>query len=123
RVLFRSIGLLIPSASGLMRGVSPALCAMGGLLLTLLLFSLTVTLPHIADGRFLSQMFRFDFAALGLRGVGEALFQAFFSLSLGTGVIVAMASRLTAQAPVLRLSAAVIVVSQVIFLGLVLMAI
>src|SRR5699024_3370429 len=116
------IALLIPAASGLSRGVAPALCALGGLLVTVLLFTLTVTVAHVGGGRFPSELFQIDFSALGLSGIGEALFQAFFSLSLGTGVIMALAGRLRAQAPVLGVSAAVIGVSQAATLGLALVA-
>src|SRR5699024_12270620 len=50
-----------------------------------------------------------DFRAVTWRGVLEALYQAFFTLSLGTGVIVALGSYLPARAPVVRLASAVLV--------------
>lgn len=49
-----------------------------------------------------------DFSALGWRGVLEALNQAFFSLSLGVGVMIAFGSYLREETSLLRVSLAVV---------------
>lgn len=109
--------LVATTARGLQRGTEPvmrtlAACMLG--VLTLLLLAAIWKAPGPATARLL---FAFRPAELGARGVLEALYQAFFSLSLGTGVIVALASHLPARAPAVRLSAMVITASQVVALA------
>ncbi|MES1926833.1 sodium-dependent transporter [Salinisphaera sp. T31B1] len=101
--------LLCATASrGLRRGVEPvmrtlALCMIAGLML---LGVSAVFDPHAGSAA--RAMFAVDFTALGTQGVLEALYQAFFSLSLGSGVIVAFGAYLPDDARVVRLSLIVI---------------
>lgn len=99
------------SARGINRGVEPvmrtlALCMLG--LLMVLVIAAGYRPESVAAAKGLLAI---DFPALGARGVLEALYQAFFSLSLGTGVIVALGAYLPNRAPVIRLSLVVIAVS------------
>lgn len=66
-----------------------------------------------------------DFSALGWRGVVEALHQAFFSLSLGVGVMIAFGSYLRAETSLLRVSLAVVVLNLLftLFIGLIVSAV
>lgn len=65
-----------------------------------------------------------DFSALGWRGVVEALHQAFFSLSLGVGVMIAFGSYLREETSLLRVSLAVVVLNLLftVFIGLIVSA-
>ena len=51
-----------------------------------------------------------DWGRFGWRGAIEALHQAFFTMALGLGAMVAYGSYLPAQAPVLRMAAGVVVI-------------
>lgn len=71
-----------------------------------------VALALVASGRgqdaALTHLFQPDFGALGWRGIVEALHQAFFSLSLGVGVILAFGAYLREDASLLRSGGAVV---------------
>lgn len=93
-------------ARGVRRGLEPvARWLLSGALIAL------AVLVVVAVGRgtdtVLIQLFRPDFAALGWRGVIEALHQAFFSLSLGVGVMLAFGAYLHEGTSLLRVGTAV----------------
>ncbi|KEZ76952.1 sodium-dependent transporter [Salinisphaera hydrothermalis] len=109
--------LVATTARGLQRGTEPVMRTLAACMLGVLTLLLVVTIWQGPASGAARHLLYFDPAAVGARGVLEALYQAFFSLSLGTGVIVALASHLPARAPAVRLSAIVIVASQIIALA------
>ncbi|WP_109994906.1 sodium-dependent transporter [Salinisphaera sp. LB1] len=109
--------LVATTARGLPRGTEPVMRTLAACMLGLLSLLLIVVIWHGPARGAAGHLFSFDPDALGVRGVLEAFYQAFFSLSLGTGVIVALASHLPARAPAVRLSAMVIIASQVVALA------
>lgn len=98
---------------GFRRGVEPVLQVLFGVLFALLVVLLVVLALQVPTSRIPLELFSCDFSALGLRGVCEAFYQAFFALSLGTGVVLALSARLPAQVHAVRLSVAVVVISQI----------
>lgn len=104
------IGLVVATtAQGLRNGVAPVMRTLGLLIAVVFIVLLVAVSWQQADAMGMAQaLFVADFAALGWRGVLEALYQAFFTLSLGTGVIVALGSYLPARAPVVRLAVGVV---------------
>lgn len=106
--------LVATAARGLQRGTEPVMRTLAACMLGLLTLLLIVAVWRWPAAGASARLLRFDPGALGARGVLEALYQAFFSLSLGTGVIVALASRLPSRARAVRLSAMVIVASQIV---------
>lgn len=109
--------LVATTARGLQRGTEPVMRTLAACMLgVLMLLFMTAIWQGPAAGA-ATQLFAFRPGALGVRGILEALYQAFFSLSLGTGVIVALASHLPARAPAVRLSVMVIASSQVVALA------
>ncbi|MDN5937317.1 MAG: sodium-dependent transporter [Salinisphaera sp.] len=62
-------------------------------------------------------LLRPDFAALGWQGVMEALHQAFFSLSLGVGVLLAFGAYLPAQTRLARAGLAIVLLDLLFSLG------
>lgn len=105
------------AARGLRRGVEPV---MRTLALCMLLAFAALFLSAVFDARAVAaahHLFAIDFDEMSWRGGFEALYQAFFTLSLGTGVIVAFGSYLPAQAPVIRLSLIVIAIDLLAALG------
>lgn len=104
------VGLMVAAAApGLRRGVEPVMRTLAALLLFGLLLVFGVALLHPDAAAVAKALLLPEFSALGWRGVLEALYQAFFTLSLGAGVIVALGSYLPARAPVVRLACAVVV--------------
>src|SRR5699024_4170098 len=71
---------------------------------------------HVEAGAVIAALFAVDFSALSWRGVLEALYQAFFTLSLGTGVIVALGSYLPATTRVGRCAAGVLTLTLLVTL-------
>lgn len=109
--------LVATTARGLQRGTEPVMRTLAACMLGVLMLLLGVAIWQAPGADAAAHLLDFDPDALGARGVLEALYQAFFSLSLGTGVIVALASHLPSRAPAVRLSALVILASQVIALA------
>lgn len=109
--------LVATAARGVNRGVEPVMRTLA--LCMLALFFTLVVAAWLAPGSpaAASGLLAIDFSALGARGVLEALYQAFFSLSLGTGVIVALGAYLPNRAPIMRLSLLVIAVSVATAIG------
>lgn len=103
-------------AHGLRDGIEPvmrwvmvgAFVALGGLVLAASL---------VGDAGAALSMLRFDFFALGWRGVMAALHQAFFSLSLGVGVMLAFGAYLPPGSSLVRVSLAVIGLDLLFALG------
>ncbi len=93
-------------AQGLRRGIEPTARWMlvGAVLALLGLLAMATGDGFTAAVHFL---FRPDFAALGWRGVIEAFHQAFFSLSLGVGVMLAYGAYLPDGSSLVRVSLAV----------------
>lgn len=104
------LGLTVAAAAqGLRRGIEPIMRTLAVLLLLLFVVLLVAVSMQPDVMIILRMLFAFDFAELGWRGVLEALYQAFYTLSLGTGVIVILGSYLPRQTPVVRVAAAVLV--------------
>jgi len=103
------IGLVAATAArGLRRGIEPVMRTLA-ILIVLGLVALLISAALDPGAAAAAQgLFAFDFQALGWRGALEALYQAFFTLSLGTGVIVVLGSYLPTSAPVVRLSLIII---------------
>lgn len=102
--------LCATGARGLKRGVEPVMRTLAVCMFAAFaaLFVSALWSPVASDTA--RELFVFDASRLGARGVLEALYQAFFTLSLGTGVIVALGSYLPDNARVIRLSLVIIVV-------------
>lgn len=93
---------------GVRRGLEPvARWLLSGALVCLALL-VTVAAATEGTGTALRHLFQPDFAALGWRGALEALHQAFFSLSLGVGVMLAFGAYLREDTSLLRVGAAVV---------------
>lgn len=105
------------AARGLRRGVEPVLRTLAFCMLMALTALLVSAIMDVRAGAALHQVFALDFAALRWRGVFEALYQAFFTLSLGTAVVVSFGSYLPAKAPVVRLSLLVLLIDLAISLA------
>ncbi|XRG84476.1 sodium-dependent transporter [Salinisphaera sp. SPP-AMP-43] len=108
--------LVATTARGLRKGTEPVMRTLVVCILGLLFLLGILAWRYPPEAAALQESLRFDFAALGVRGLLEALYQAFFSLSLGTGVIISLASHLPARAPAIRLSVIVIAISQMVAL-------
>lgn len=94
-------------AHGVRRGLEPvARWLVTGALLVLLL--LVVIAAREGGDAAVTHLFRPDFGALGWRGVVEAVHQAFFSLSLGVGVMLAFGGYLREDTSLVRVAAAVV---------------
>ena len=93
-------------AHGVRRGLEPAA---RWLLSGALLSAAALALIAAGPGRdaALAHLLEPDFAALGWRGVVEALHQAFFSLSLGLGVMLAFGAYLREETSLVRVGGAV----------------
>lgn len=105
--------LVATTARGLRAGIEPVMRTLI-LVLVLMVASLMVfALWRTSAPAELRNLLAVNFGALGVHGVLEALYQAFYSLSLGTGVVLALGRYLPPRAPVVRLAAWVIVTSQV----------
>src|SRR5699024_2415551 len=103
------IGLVVATgASGLRRSIEPVMRTLVLVILCGFVVLLVAALAQPDAGVVARTLFVPDFRAVTWRGVLEALYQAFFTLSLGTGVIVALGSYLPARAPVVRLASAVL---------------
>lgn len=104
-------------AQGLRRGIEPA--ARWALAAAFLLVATLVTATALGDGAgpALRYLLAPDFSALGWRGVAEALHQAFFTLSLGVGVMLAFGVYLPDEAPLWRIGAAVVALDTVFALA------
>ncbi len=103
------IGLTVATvARGLRRGVEPVMRTLGVLILLGFAALLVAASLSPSAGEAARALFVADFSDMTWRGALEALYQAFFTLSLGTGVILALGSYLDERAPVVRLSVAVI---------------
>lgn len=112
------ICLLVATAGrGVNRGVEPVMRTLALCMLGLFLALIAAAWRDPNAGAAASRLVSVDFSKLGVRGVLEALYQAFFSLSLGTGVIVALGAYLPNRAPVVRLSLIVISVSVATAIG------
>lgn len=103
------VAATICASHGLRRGLEPVLrwllVTMGLLMLALVVFAATLdgALPALAA------MLRPDFAALGWQGVIEAVHQAFFTLTLGAGVMLAFGAYLRHDIELWRVGLAVVV--------------
>ncbi|MES1945907.1 sodium:neurotransmitter symporter [Salinisphaera sp. C84B14] len=98
-------GLIVATAAhGLRRGVEPVMRTLAFCMLMALTALVVSAAMHARADDALYAIFAVDFAALGWRGVFEALYQAFFTLSLGTGVVVCFGSYLPSNTPVVRFS-------------------
>src|SRR5699024_7384040 len=114
------VGLVVAAgASGLRAGIAPVTR-------TPAVFIALLPIPSMAGAVWTSHqfpaglaLFAPDFAALTWAGFFEALYQAFFTLSLGTGVILALGSFLPARAPVVRLALLVLLLDLVATLAVV----
>lgn len=102
------VATTICAAHGVRRGLEPVsrrlLAVMSLLLLALVAFAATL------DGAWqaLLVLFRPDFLALGWQGVIEALHQAFFTLTLGAGVMLAFGAYLRDEVELWRVGLAVV---------------
>ena len=96
--------IIATAARGLRRGVEPVMRTLAFCMLMALTALVVSALMDARAGAAFHAVFAADFGALGWRGVFEALYQAFFTLSLGTGVIVCFGSYLPSDTPVVRLS-------------------
>lgn len=104
------VGLTVATgARGLRGGVEPVMRTLAILILLVFVVLLAAVLWHADIGAAAYTLFVPDFSALTWRGALEALYQAFFTLSVGTGMIVALGSYLPPRAPVVRLTVAVLV--------------
>lgn len=104
------LGLVVAAGCrGLRRGVEPVMRTLALLIFIGLLLLLVSALLQPTARAVARTLFMPDFSALGWRGVLEALYQAFFTLSLGTGVIAALGCYLPERAPVVRLALGVLV--------------
>lgn len=111
------IGLVAAtSARGLRAGVAPVLRTLAVLIALLLLLLLLTVLWHADASAMAHLLLAPDFTELTWRAMLEALYQAFFTLSLGTGVIVALGSYLPVSARPGRLAAGVLVLTVLITL-------
>lgn len=104
------IGLVVATGyQGLRLGMEPVMRTLA-LLIAFLFLVLLVTVVRSSDaGAVAYKLFAPDFSALTWRGVLEALYQAFFTLSLGTGVVAALGSYLPRRTRVMRVAVAVLV--------------
>lgn len=113
------IGLVVATtAHGVRRGLEPVMRTLAVLITIAIALLLVAAAWQTHAGAALQTLLEPDFDALGWRGVLEALYQAFFTLSLGTGVIVALGSHLPARAPVVRIAGAVLVLDLLATLAL-----
>lgn len=103
--------LVATAARGINRGVEPVMRTLALCMLGIFALLCIVAALDSQAGAAAQSLFSVDFSRLDARGVLEALYQAFFSLSLGTGVIVALGANLSDRAPVVRLSLLVIAVT------------
>lgn len=104
------------AAHGLRRGIEPVMRTLAFCSLMALTALMVSALMDPRAGDAFARVFTVDFSALSWRGVFEAVYQAFFTLSLGSGVVVAFGSYLPADAPVIRLSLFVLVVDLLVAL-------
>ena len=112
------MGFLVAiAARGLTRGVEPVMRTLALCMLAAFVVLFVDALDEAQAGAAARALFAIDMGAMNTRGVLEALYQAFFTLSLGTGVLVAFGSYLRDDAPVLRLSALVIGIDLLAALG------
>jgi NSS family neurotransmitter:Na+ symporter len=100
--------LVATAARGINRSVEPVMRTLALCMLGLFVLLVVVAALDSDAGAAARSLWHIDFSQLGVRGVLEALYQAFFSLSLGTGVIVALGTNLAPRAPVIRISLLVI---------------
>lgn len=101
--------LCATACRGLQRGVEPVMRTLGLCMLVALSVLVVSALLDPGAKTAAAHLFGFDFGRLNGQGVLEALYQAFFTLSLGSGVIVAFGSYLHNDARVIRLSLVIIV--------------
>lgn len=103
------VGLTVAAGcGGLRRGIEPVMRTLV-LLITIVFAVLLLAVVWRTDASAAARaLFVPNFAALTWRGLLEALYQAFFTLGLGTGVVVALGGYLPRRAPVMRLAAAVL---------------
>ena len=105
------------SARGLRRGVEPVMRTLAFFMLMALTALLVSALLDPRAGAAFHKVFALNFEAMSWRGVLEALYQAFFTLSLGSGVVVAFGSYLPASAPVIRLSLLILLIDLMVSLA------
>lgn len=111
-------GLIAATAArGLRRGVEPVMRTLAFCMLMALTALLVSAVMDARAATAFHEIFALDFDALSWRGVFEALYQAFFTLSLGTAVVVSFGSYLPAHAPVVRLSLLVLAIDLAISLA------
>lgn len=107
----------ICAAHGVRRGLEPVsrwlLSAIAVFLVVLVGYAATLDGAGVA----LVRMLHPDFAALGWRGAIEALHQAFFTLSLGTGVMLAFGAYLCERVSLWRVGIAVLALDTVFAVG------
>lgn len=99
------------AAHGLNRGVEPV---MRTLALCVFVITLLTLIFLIDKGRasVLLPTLHMDWQALGIQGALEAVQQAFFSLGLGSGVVLALSTYLPLRANAIRLSARLLILPQ-----------
>src|SRR5699024_5435091 len=104
------IGLAVATVmQGVRRGVEPVMRTLAVIVAVLFLILLLAVVWQADADVVWRQLLTPDFSVLTWRGMLEALYQAFFTLSLGTGVIVALGSYLSPQTRVMRVAIAVLV--------------
>ena len=111
--VFMAITILV-IARGVERGLEQAVRFMVPSLLLLMLVLLGYSVTSGSFGRAAEFMFTPDFAALGWGGALAALGQAFFSLSIGMGAIMAYGAYLPEETSIANASATVVVADSAI---------
>lgn len=109
--------IVATAARGLRRGVEPVMRTLAFCMLMALTALLVSAVMDPRSGAAFSRVFAVDFSALSWRGMFEALYQAFFTLSLGTGVVVTFGSYLPADTPVVRLSLLILLIDLLVSLA------
>lgn len=106
------------TAHGIRRGLEPVMRTLALLIAAGIIVLLLAAACQPHPGATLQALLAPEFDELGGRGILEALYQAFFTLSLGTGVIVALGSHLPARAPVVRIAGTVLLLDLFVTLAL-----
>ena len=101
-------------ARGVERGLEQAVQVMVPALLLLMLLLLTYAMTTGAFGEAVSFLFTPDFAALGWNGALAALGQAFFSLSIGMGAVMAYGAYLPEETSITGAAATVVIADSAI---------
>lgn len=95
-------------ASGVRNGIERATSYLVPMAILLMLFVFMYAYTSGDTQAAMKHVFAPDWSRFGWRGAIEAVHQAFFTMALGLGAMVAFGSYLPAQAPVMRLAAGVV---------------